>query len=87
MAKYKKFQIKNFTIPDGKYIINSDKSITVQGLVIEMKSVPSKKKRKTSNNSKPPKWFKEFVDTRFDPFANETRQRFDNLVKKNNLKE
>ena len=74
MTKYKKYKIKTFTLPAGKYIINNDDSITVQDLVIEMKSV-TKKKRKQNNNSKPPKWFKDFVDNEFKPF----RKDFDNV--------
>ena len=74
MAKFKKFRIKSFTLPEGKYIINSDKSITVKELVVEMKSIPAKK-YKPSNTSKQPKWFKDFVETKFDPFVKETRDK------------
>ena len=80
MSKFKKYRLKTFTLPAGKYIINSDKSITVKEITVEMKTVPSK--RKPGNGSKPPKWFKEFVENDFKPF----RKDFDTVVKVNNLK-
>ena len=46
-----------------------------------MKSIPTKR-RKPGNNSKPPKWFKDFVENEFRPL----RKDFDKVVKLNKLK-
>ena len=94
MAKFKKYKVKRFTIPEGKYIINSDKNITVQELTVEMKSIPQK--RRKQRESKPPKWFKDFVENEFRPLVNRIdnlekdvrnlRNDFNNVVKLNKLK-
>ena len=87
-TKYKKYKIKKFTLPKGKDIMKRQESSTVEGLVIEMKSVPKKKQKPGNNggNKTTKQILLNFIDQtniRFDRIE----QRFDNLIKKNNLKE
>ena len=73
--KFKKFILKSFTLPAGKYIINSDNIITVKELVVEMKSIPAKRRKPGNNSGKTTKQLLlEFID--------KTNDRFDRLESK-----
>ncbi len=72
----------------GKYHYQIEKQETKTSGVVDLTKVKktSHGGKKPSKSSKPPKWFDEFADEVRKGFAT-LNNRFDNLVKQNNLKE